>query len=102
MFCKSCAGGGVVACMSILRHSYRDSVVLETKSLSFEGHLEKKLSIFLVIKSKQRCFGSVSTMYFSAGDGAQRCRGNWSKTGHQPNMGPTVTCSHLQHISKLT
>ena len=58
------------------------------KSLSFEGHLEKKWSIFLIIKCKQRFFGSISTMCFSAGDGAQRCRGNWSKTGPQPDMGP--------------
>ena len=33
-------------------------------------------------------FGSISTISFAAGDGAQRCRGNWSKTGHQPNVGP--------------
>ena len=29
--------------MSTLRHSYRDSLILEIKSLSFEGHLEKKM-----------------------------------------------------------
>ena len=34
------------------------------------------------------CFGSISTICFAAGDGAQRCRANWSKTGPQPNMGP--------------
>ena len=33
-------------------------------------------------------FGSISTICFAAGDGAQRCRGNWYKTGPQPNMGP--------------
>ena len=72
--------------MSTLRISYRDSVILETiQYLSFDGHLEKKLSIFLVIKCKQRFFGSSSTICFSAGHGAQRCRGNWSKTGTQPN-----------------
>ena len=37
-------GGGGVACMSTLRHAYRDSVILDTiKSLSFDGHLEKKM-----------------------------------------------------------
>ena len=36
-------GGWGVACMSNLRHAYRDSVVLETiKSLSFDDHLEIK------------------------------------------------------------
>ena len=47
-------GGGGVACMLTLRHSYRDSVILEIKSLSFEGHLDKKWSIFLVIKGWDR------------------------------------------------
>ena len=70
--------------LSTLRHSYRDSVILETIK-SFDGHLEKKWSIFLVIKCKQRFFGFSSTICFSAGHGAQRCRGNWSKTGTQPN-----------------
>ena len=39
---------GGVACMSTLRHLYRDSVIMETiKSLSFDGHVEKKMeSIF--------------------------------------------------------
>ena len=37
---------------------------------------------------EQRFFvDSISTICFAAGDGAQRCRGNWSKTGPQPNMG---------------
>ena len=58
------------------------------RSLSFEGRLErKKCSIFLVIKCKQRLFGSISTFCFSAGAGAQQCSGNWSKTDPQP-MGP--------------
>ena len=48
-------------------------------SLSFEGHLEKQKSTFLVIKCKQRFFGSISTIRLSAGDEAQRCRENWSK-----------------------
>ena len=38
---------------------------------------------FLVIKCKQQFFGAISTICFSAGAGAQRCRGNWSKTGPQ-------------------
>ena len=72
--------------MSTLRHSHRDSVILETiKYWSCNGHLEKIWSIFLVIKCKQRLFGSSSTICFSAGHGAHRCRGNWSKTGTQPN-----------------
>ena len=77
-------GGRGVArtCMSTFSHSHRDSVILETiKYLSFDGHLEKNWSIFLVNKCKQRCFGSSSTICFSTGHGAQRCRGNWSKTG---------------------
>ena len=58
------------------------------KSLSFEGNLEgENGSIFLVIKCKQRFFGCISTISFSAGAEAQRCRGNWSKTALQPNMG---------------
>ena len=40
--------------MLTLRHSYRDSVILEIKSLSFERHLDKKWSIFLVIKGWDR------------------------------------------------
>ena len=61
------------------------------RSLSFKGNLERtQCSIFLVI------FGSISTFCFSAGAGAQRCRGNWSKTAR------AVSCCHLQHIiSKL-
>ena len=54
------------------------------KSLSFEGHIErKKLSIFMIIKCrpKQRFFSSISIICFSAGAEAQRCRGNWSTTG---------------------
>ena len=40
--------GGGVPCMSTLRHSYRDSVILETEIFVIhEGHLEKKMeSIF--------------------------------------------------------
>ena len=37
---------------------------------------------------EDRCFGSISTICFADGDGAQRCRGNGSKMGPQPNMGP--------------
>ena len=37
---------------------------------------------------EQRFFCSISTICFAAGDGSQRCRGNWSKTDPQPNMGP--------------
>ena len=35
----------------------------------------------------ERFFGYISTICFAAGDGAQRCRGNWSKMGPQLNMG---------------
>ena len=35
----------------------------------------------------QRFLGSISTICFSAGDEAQRCRANWTKTGPQ-HMGP--------------
>ena len=49
-------------------------------------------------------FGSISTICFAAGDGAKRCRGNWSK---KPNLAKkiviwarTITCCHLQHDLK--
>ena len=40
------------------------------------------------IFDNQRFFGSISTICFYAGAEAQRSRGNWSKMGPQPNMGP--------------
>ena len=41
-------GGGGVACMSTLRHSYRDAVILENiKSLSFDGYPEKKNGVYI-------------------------------------------------------
>ena len=41
-----------------------------------------------MINGKQCFFGSISAICYFAGAEAQRCRGNWSKTGPQPNMGP--------------
>ena len=59
------------------------------KSLSFEGHLEKKMKPIFgnQVYYMQRFFGSISTICFSAGDEAQRCRVNWTKTDPQ-HMGP--------------
>ena len=57
------------------------------KSLSFEGHLEKKMKYIFGNQVYATFFGSISTICFPAGDEAQLCRGNWSKTGPQP-MGP--------------
>ena len=58
------------------------------KSLSFEGHLEKKMkSIFGNHVYATVFFCSISTICFSAGDEAQRCRVNWTKTDPQ-HMGP--------------
>ena len=51
-------------------------------------------------KESNGFFGSNSIICFAAGDGAQRYRGNWSKTVPQPNMGRTFTCCHLQHNLK--
>ena len=41
----------------------------------------------------QRFFGSISTICLSAGDEAQQCRVNWTKTGpqHRPVSLPAVT-----------
>ena len=57
------------------------------KSLSFEGHLEKKMKSIFGNQVYATVFGSISTICFSAGDEAQRCRVNWTKTGRQ-HMGP--------------
>ena len=80
-------GGGVLqACQPSVIRTETPSF-WRLKSLSFEGHLEKKMKSILVIKCMQRVFGSISTICFSAGDEAQRCRVNWTKTGPQ-HMGP--------------
>ena len=43
-------GGGGVACMSILRHSYRDFVILETKIfVILRSHREQNGVYFLII-----------------------------------------------------
>ena len=60
--------------MSILRHSHRDFVTLETKiGVIRRSHREKRLSIFLIMNGKQRFFGSISTICYFAGAEAQRC-----------------------------
>ena len=59
------------------------------KSLSFKGHIEKKWSIFLMIKCKQRFFVSISTICFPAGAEELNDVGETDlKRGPQPYMGP--------------
>ena len=58
-------GGGLRACQPSVVRTETLSFWRLT-SLSFESHLEKKWSICLVIKCKQRFFGSISTICFFA------------------------------------
>ena len=55
--------------------------------MSFEGYLDKKMEYIFGNQVYATVFCYISTICFSAGAEAQRCRGNWSKTGPQPNMG---------------